>query len=189
MKRDSLRNHLRPYSILLRRKTTINHAFASAIALNDEYNDRLVSEALEALGQDPSADLVCAYCGENLAETWDHVFGLVKGQRYSGFGHTIGNMLPCCKPCNSSKGSKTWRQFVELRISDRDNREAKITQLDKYFGRYLASAAFGQDQIEALCSEEMRELQDAKDQIIFLMEKADKIAAEIRLTIRNQLAR
>jgi len=77
MKRQSLKNHLRTYSIWGRRKTTINHAFASAIAPNDDYDDELVIKALVVLGQNPNEDLKRAYC-DRPAETWDHVIGLVE---------------------------------------------------------------------------------------------------------------
>jgi hypothetical protein len=48
MKRESIRNHLRPYSILGRRRITINHAFASAIAPYDEI-EKLCPEEMEEL--------------------------------------------------------------------------------------------------------------------------------------------
>lgn len=50
---------------------------------------------------------LCAYCVANHATTIDHVIPVSKGG--SGF---IGNILPCCGPCNSSKQDKTlyeWR--------------------------------------------------------------------------------
>ena len=53
----------------------------------------------------------CAYCNAPFAEfreaTWDHVIPVTKG---GSFG--IGNLVPCCGSCNSSKGNKTvmeWR--------------------------------------------------------------------------------
>src|SRR5512138_2546777 len=177
MKRESLKNHLRAYSIVGRRKTTINHAFASAIAPNDDYDDQLVIEALIALGQDPDSDLYCVYCDKNPAETWDHVFGLVKDQQFSGFGHTIGNLLPCCKQCNSSKGNKNWREFLAVRLADEQKRTAKTAQLEQYFNRYLDGYHLGHDEIEKLCPEDMKELQKARDEIIILMHQADKLAA------------
>jgi len=187
MKRESLKNHLRAYSIVGRRKTTINHAFASAIAPNDNYDDQLVIEALIALGQDPNSDLYCAYCNKNPAETWDHVFGLVKDQHFSGFGHTIGNLLPCCKQCNSSKGNKTWREFVSFRIKDKSQRTEKIDQLERYFSRYLNDHYLAQDKIEELCPDEMRQLKEAHDKIIALMEQSDKIAVVLREKIKRHL--
>lgn len=187
MKRESLRNHLRAYSILGRRKTTINHAFASAIAPNDEYDDQLVIEALLALGQDPDAELKCAYCNQNSAETWDHVFGLVKDQRYSGFGHTIGNLLPCCNKCNSSKGNKYWRDFIIVRLKNEAQQAERIYQLENYFSRFLENRHLGHDEIERLCPNEMSQLSEARDKILALMEQSDMIASILREKIKSHL--
>src|SRR5438876_5463729 len=87
---DSIRKHLQPYSILNRRRTTIAHAFASAIATVEDYDRSRVADAIGALGQDPDSDLLCVYCGEP-AQTWDHLMGLVKNGSWSGFGHTLTN--------------------------------------------------------------------------------------------------
>lgn len=40
----------------------------------------------------------CAYCGMRPGSTQDHVIPLIAGGR-----HTIGNVLPACQSCNSSK--------------------------------------------------------------------------------------
>jgi len=50
---------------------------------------------------------MCAYCNERPANSIDHVTPLSKGG-----SNTIGNILPVCTYCNSSKGSKnlyTWK--------------------------------------------------------------------------------
>ena len=108
---STIRSHLKPYVIVARRRTTINHAFAAAIAPSDEYVADTVREAMQALGQD-SERLLCVYCSAP-AQTWDHVFATVKNSNFSGHGHRLGNLLPCCKPCNSAKGNKNWRLFIE----------------------------------------------------------------------------
>lgn len=184
MKRESIRNHLRPYSISNRRATTINHAFASAIAQNDDYDDEKISEALTYLGQDPDTDLICVYCDKNPAETWDHVFGLVRDKKYFGYGHTIGNLLPCCKECNSKKGNQDWRQFISKIIIDETKRLAKIKQLQSYFDHYL-KPRFGQDEISNLCPDEMKEFQEVKKNIFLLMARADEIAEDIRKKVKR----
>lgn len=49
----------------------------------------------------------CFYCKENDGFTIDHVIPLDKGGR-----HAIGNLVACCKSCNSSKHNKfvmEWR--------------------------------------------------------------------------------
>lgn len=102
MRLKTIATHLRPYRMLASRRTTINHMFAAAIAPNDIFDEQRVREAMILLGNDPDGDLACAYCG-NPAETWDHVFATVKNSRFSGHGHQLGNLLPCCKQCNSRK--------------------------------------------------------------------------------------
>ena len=189
MKRESIRSHLRPYSILNRRATTINHAFASAIAQYDDYDDEKISEALTFLGQDPNKDLICVYCDERIAETWDHVYGLVKNKKYFGYGHTLGNLLPCCKECNSKKGNQEWRRFISKIISDETARKAKIKQLQSYFDQYL-KPRLGQDEINYLCPDEMKEFLEVKKNILLLMAKADEIAEDIRQKVmRTDYAR
>jgi hypothetical protein len=42
MKKQSIKFHLSPYPIYQKRKATINHAFASAIAPVDEYVEAIV---------------------------------------------------------------------------------------------------------------------------------------------------
>jgi hypothetical protein len=46
----SIRSHLAPYSIFSKRKTTIAHAFASALAPSDEFDKEKVEAALKELG-------------------------------------------------------------------------------------------------------------------------------------------
>ena len=43
----------------------------------------------------------CAYCGDKAPLHMDHVIPLVRGGR-----HAIGNVLPACKSCNSSKSAR-----------------------------------------------------------------------------------
>ena len=134
MKIQSIKSHLQPYSIFKKRQTTINHAFASAIAPTDTYGDgERIKEAMIFLGQNIE-NLKCVYC-DKPAETWDHVFGLVKGLDFSGSGHVIGNLLPCCKKCNSKKGNQNWEQFLNKKKDSKSS--SKISLLKKYFKNIL----------------------------------------------------
>lgn len=47
-------------------------------------------------------DFRCAYCDNNEQLTQDHVVPLSRGG-----GYTIENIVPACKPCNSSKKNQT----------------------------------------------------------------------------------
>ena len=112
----------------------MNHAFASAIAPVDKYDEKLVSDALSFLGQDPDSDLECVYC-QGVAETWDHLVGLVKKGQLRGYGHQIGNLVPCCRECNSSKGGKEFRVFIEQSPRIKVDRKALIGDLEGYLKR------------------------------------------------------
>jgi len=51
----------------------------------------------------------CHYCGE-VATTWDHLVPLARGGR-----HSIGNLVPACRPCNSRKWTRLvieWSRIV-----------------------------------------------------------------------------
>ncbi len=50
----------------------------------------------------------CYYCGSKKVETFDHVQPLSRG----GSNHP-SNMVPVCRRCNTSKGSKTLEEFRE----------------------------------------------------------------------------
>jgi hypothetical protein len=181
MRPESIREHLRPYSIRERRTTTINHAFASAIAPVDQYDPRQVSEAIADLGQDPNRDLVCVYCGSG-AETWDHLFALVKGGEYSGYGHTLGNLVPCCKQCNSQKGNKPWHLFLESKVNDKAEFRRKSAIIDTYAKKHQTGVSY--KDIQSICASEILELIELKEAILTSMRKADEIAENIRQRVR-----
>lgn len=173
---SSIRSHLKPYVIVARRKTTINHAFAAAIAPSDEYIDERVKEAIVVLGQDPDQPLRCVYC-DTPAKTWDHVYATVKDSHFSGHGHRLGNLLPCCKPCNSAKGNKNWRQFLEgLRPPDLSERTARI---EAYLAKYSATDVLPKE------SPEYVRLLEIKKEVLMLLAEADQLAKGIRESQSN----
>jgi hypothetical protein len=173
MRYSTLRNHLKPYVIVSRRKTTINHAFAAAIAPSDDYDEQRVRHAVELLGQNPDEDLFCAYCGAP-AQTWDHVFATVKDSRFSGHGHRLGNLLPCCKQCNSAKGNKDWCRFLaELGLPTAQHQEA-----EQHIRTYLSKLSL-QDAAPESSSAYMR-LLEVRTEVLELLAEADALAQQIR---------
>lgn len=178
---QDIKRHLQPYSIFKRRKTTINHAFASAIAPCDSYDIERIKTAIRALGQDPEGELTCIYCDEP-AETWDHVFATVKGSEFSGAGHRIGNLVPCCKPCNSRKGNKHWDEFLRASYPESRALDEKLALIRSYLERF-----FERDALPANLSA-YAELLKIKSDIFSLMKKADAFATQIRLTANSNSA-
>lgn len=173
MRYSDITRHLKPYGIVAHRKTTINHAFAAAVAPCDKFDELRIRKAVTFLGQDPDSDLYCVYCGA-LAETWDHVFAMVQRSTFSGHGHRLGNLLPCCKPCNSKKGNKNWQQFLETLLVPSEARAKRIATIQHYLDNFLVTEAVPEHLAE------YHELQGIKEKIIALMAQADVIAQRLR---------
>ncbi len=180
MRPTDIKPHLRPYSIVQRRKTTINHAFASALAPCDQYDEDRLTLAMTALGQTDLADLRCVYCGD-AAETWDHLVGLVKDSELNGYGHQVGNLVPSCRVCNSRKGNRDWRDFVRSTIPE----PARRARVESVLGEYLRTFATEVDLSRARAEhpQEWEQYVSAKHQIIDLMAQADLLAAQLRLQV------
>lgn len=49
----------------------------------------------------------CHYCGDRKFQTFDHVI-----PRSKGGSHESKNLVPCCRSCNSSKGTKSYDDFL-----------------------------------------------------------------------------
>lgn len=177
---DDIKRHLSIYSIYKRRKTTVNHAFAAAIALSDEFDEVVIKKAIRTLGQNPDESLLCVYC-DSPAETWDHVFATVKNSSFSGAGHRIGNLLPCCKPCNSKKGNQAWDIYISSRDEDVSIRARRLERIKNYL-----SGHFFPDAIPTALPEYVQFIQ-IRDEILHLMIEADKVAATIRKKMKEQL--
>jgi hypothetical protein len=182
VKLADIKSHLRPYSIVQRRKTTINHAFASALAPCDVYDGERLAQAMATLGQTNLHDLRCVYCGAP-AETWDHLVGLVKESELYGYGHQIGNLVPCCRACNSLKGNRDWREFLRSVVLDEDKRE----RVERVLGAYLQAFATEVDLARARTEHpaEWERYAQIKRQILDLMAEADRLAARLRLQVTS----
>jgi len=173
MKIKSLKTHLRPYSILGRRKTTINHAFASALAPSDVFDEETAKAAVYALGQNPEEELQCVYC-DALAETWDHVLATVEKGEFSGAGHVLANLVPCCKTCNSSKGSKHWGKFILGRNEAITKKEERIRLIENHLNNLSRIEAPQNDR-------DYVEYSEIRSQVLDLLIKADVLANKLRL--------
>jgi len=187
MEKKSIKSHLAPYSIYQKRMTTINHAFASAIAPVDEYDEiklNKLDKALQALGQEPEGDLHCVYCDVQ-AETWDHLVGLVKNAELRGYGHQLGNLVPCCRSCNSQKGSKSWKAYLQQKyLNEPSKAESKIRLIDAHLAQYAIQVNLKHAE-EQLKDRWMR-YRAIKDEIFKLMIEADKIACRLRPAITSK---
>lgn len=65
----------------------------------------------EALWLQFFPDNKCAYCGQP-ATHLDHLHPMIRDNEPTGYGTDPGNLVPCCKNCNTPKGNKDWEQFM-----------------------------------------------------------------------------
>lgn len=163
MRYSDIRLYLKRYSIVASRTTTVNHAFAAAIAPCDSYEEQKAREPVSQLGQDPNGDLACAYCASR-AEPWDHVYATVQDTKFSGFGHRLGNLVPCCKPCNSRKGNKTWSSYLDSLGLDEGVLATRKRLIEGYPARYRLQDAMPES------SPEYRELQERRSQVLGILD-------------------
>lgn len=167
-----LRGLLRPLKITAT-KGTIKSKFAAAIAPHDEYDELEARKLLQQLGQKPDA-LNCVYCGAS-ANTWDHVVSTVSGGEFTGVGHRLRNLVPCCSPCNASKGKKKWRDYLNGLRQPASIRNKRVKRIQAHIkgcekGSNKAWRNFP----------EYKQLQATRDKILKLMELGDRQAAAVR---------
>jgi hypothetical protein len=172
----SIRSHLSPYSIFSRRKTTIAHAFASALAPSDAFDEEKVEAALVALGQRDLKRLTCVYCGK-LAQTWDHLENLVKDGKLNGYGHQVGNLVPCCRDCNSAKGGKPFQAYVGTLPLSRDEMNDLVSRLKRHLAQASRIEMSALDAGEQAAFDRFNAIQA---EILALMEEADRCAEILR---------
>lgn len=106
--------------------------FAKMIAPYDVFDPAKHDALLRALEQ-TEEDLECVYCGQP-GKTIDHLRSTIQDQTPTGYGHTYGNILPCCHSCNSRKRTAPWEQFanaearskIERMINDLPPRKSEL---------------------------------------------------------------
>lgn len=177
MKKHTIKSHLSSYSILQKRRTTLNHAFASAIAPADQYDEEIVDAAIRSLGQDPDGDLACVYC-RRPAITWDHLVGLVEKAELRGYGHQVGNLVPCCRECNEKKGAKDWEVYLQEMSPNQAAHHTTRSLLASYIGHYAKPVDL--KRAAALLPKDWKRYAEIKQSIFKLMAEADTIAARLR---------
>jgi HNH endonuclease len=182
MKKKDIKRHLQDYSIYGKRSTTIAHAFASALSVADIYDERKIDEALKLLGQDPNKDLLCVYCDQP-AETWDHIMAIVKNGKFSGYGHQVGNLIPCCKDCNSKKGNRNWKNFL---ITKRPNEGINPNLIDRIETYIKNNTMHFEDLLDEDIKNEIEKLEQIKEQVCSLFKTGDEQAKIIREKLRQK---
>jgi hypothetical protein len=162
------------------RTSTLSHAFASALAMSEIYDEDVLIEKLAILGQDPDEPLHCVFC-QAAARTIDHLNGLVSNSKFTGHGHVIGNLVPCCELCNQSKGNKPWREFA---YSNGTSPE-QIERIAAY--EALAPKPMSEDELRILYPDLMEAYERLRNLSHELLRTTDNLASEIQRLEKKRL--
>lgn len=179
---ESIKSYLREFRIESK-WSTINGAAQMALAIPDSFDQQKITVLMSLIEQTMDADLVCVYCG-NHAATWDHLFNNVQGNRYSGYGNRIFNLVPACRTCNERKGGKHWRTFVtELNPEKLDDVVRRLEAVEKKNDaeRYDWSI------IEERHSELAAKYDAALRELKMKVRELDALASKIRAAIRTEI--
>ena len=99
--------------------------------------------------------------------------------KLNGYGHQVGNLVPCCRDCNSQKGGKSFRDFIN---ANADLTEAEKSNLILRLETHLALAKpikeFDRNPEE---QEALTKFLALQNQIFCLMQEADKYAQTLRM--------
>lgn len=185
MRAKDMKSLLSAYKMVGKRATTIRYAFASAEASADEFDLQAIEEALaELCGTKPPEELTCIYC-DLPAKTWDHFNRVVKGGKYSGYGHRIRNLVPCCKDCNSAK-PEDWESWLRsLRTAFGDNAldiEQRLQRIRAY------TEQLQPDSEDDVPSDLRQRYSDLQRRVIDMLGEADAVAMQIREARRSKAA-
>jgi hypothetical protein len=93
-------------------------------------------------------DQRCAYCGDTLPLVMEHAVPI---NRTALGEHRLGNLVPSCAPCNSSKAAKHYRDFLG------DNIEA-ITRIEAHMERHNYVPLGDNEQVRAVVEMAYREV-------------------------------
>ena len=98
----------------------------------------------------------------------------MKAKKFSGYGHRIANLLHRCKPCNSKKGNKDWRGFLDTLGLSAPLLSIRTSRIEAHLAQCGNSDAVPEH------LPEYQQLQEIRDQVIALLRKADGLAKIVR---------
>ncbi|WP_408891625.1 HNH endonuclease [Myxococcus faecalis] len=181
-----MKRYLRPFRIL-RRWTTFNGAFQSALSVHEEFDENKVNRLLVALDQAPQEIFRCVYCQEP-AKTWDHLFNTVTKGRFSGYGNRIFNLVPACRSCNEEKGAKHWRGFLKKKSAERPDLDIqKITNRLEAVEALDDGERYPWSRISERCPELAAKYEELISEVKSRLRELDSVSSEIRKLVREDI--
>jgi hypothetical protein len=177
-----------PVQNVISRKSSITNAFVNSVIPTIQPTREDIERAFAILEIEPS-DIRCAYCGDK-ATGWDHLRPIVLKHRPTGFISEIGNLVPACATCNSSKGNAQWREWMlgtaEHSPSGRGVADVadRVARLDRY---EQWRPAIKVDFESILGSDDWQRYWLLWENLIEEMQKCQKVADSLRARIIDKL--
>lgn len=163
------------------RSSTVTNAFVAALLPHDEYDAKVVQQAMADLGQ-KDEQLSCVYCGSP-ATTWDHLINLVQDRKANGHGHRVRNLVPCCSPCNSSKGGTPFDDWINGYEHPKKGRVEGTPRVRSDRGELVKLLSDYQEKCPPRSSNDIEleaKLMAMRDCVLTILKQADKLVAEAR---------
>lgn len=113
------------------RRSTVARSMASTlmprIKINEDDDEDIIAKWMKYLyGDNVRNPISCVYCGSSPEKLeLDHLFPLIRNQQPSGYCTELVNLVPCCRECNGSKGSKLWWKYMDMNEYDESNESQK----------------------------------------------------------------
>lgn len=106
---------------------------------------------------------------------------IVKDGKFSGYGHQIGNLIPCCKDCNSKKGNRDWKEFLFSKRPNERTTPEVVNRVESYIENNTTQfKQLVDDEINA----EIEKFEQIQSMIFDYMKLADDQAKIIRDKLR-----
>ena len=180
LKASDMKNWLKQFKVSSR-SSTVTGAFVAALLPHDEYDEKTVKQAMAELGQTGDR-LVCVYCG-SYATTWDHLINLVQDRKANGDGHRVRNLVPCCAPCNSSKGGTPFNDWINGYEHHKRGPVPATTRVRGDRGKLVELLTLYQQKCPPRSVNDLEleaKLMAMRNRVLDILKEADELVAEAR---------
>ena len=96
-------------------------------------------------------------------------------------GHTLGNLVPCCKDCNSKKGNRDWKAWAV----SQGMRRREVMGIERYSREFLRLKWTHQELMD-ICPALITDYDRRRVAIIQALSDADIVATKILLAARRK---
>ncbi|HYF80521.1 MAG TPA: hypothetical protein VD973_25720 [Symbiobacteriaceae bacterium] len=99
------------------RRSSITYAIAASASPYAVPTEAEFNEMLQILGMDRD-HLRCVFCNKP-TKRLGHLNALVEDRQPTGWGTTIGNLVPVCSTCGSRRGNQPWAEWLQQQATDK----------------------------------------------------------------------